>query len=179
MFSPHKFLLIWFTSPNLSWYSRKPLVELSSIETSPDIEEGVNRETQFDNPLDRHVDSVLRRPSKLRRTMRGVWSFLKTRESLVEFAYMILRRLYSDGRMSSNISPTSVLNPILRADHRSYIRLLGRWVNSHKWRLWQPPNVLPSLLGCCYCFIPYQNDQSPQRLSARPLGGNQLTSSQW
>jgi len=77
--------------PNLSWYSRKPLVELSSIETSSsDIEEGVNRETQFDNPLDRHVDSVLRRPSKLRRTMRGVWSFLKTPMGIIAAIYGFL-----------------------------------------------------------------------------------------
>lgn len=39
----------------------------------------------LEDSLDRHVDDVLRRPSKLRRTMLGVWSFLKTRQSLVIF----------------------------------------------------------------------------------------------
>lgn len=34
----------------------------------------------FEDSLDRHVDDVLRRPTKLRRTLMGVWSFLKTRK---------------------------------------------------------------------------------------------------
>lgn len=33
----------------------------------------------FEDALDRHVDDVLQRPSKWRRTLMGVWSFLKTR----------------------------------------------------------------------------------------------------
>lgn len=38
-------------------------------------------EPVFEDSLDRHVDDVLKRPSKLRRTLMGVWSFLKTRQS--------------------------------------------------------------------------------------------------
>ena len=34
---------------------------------------------QFEDALDRHVDDVLKSPSKWRRTLMGVWSFLKTR----------------------------------------------------------------------------------------------------
>lgn len=36
---------------------------------------------QFEDSLDRHVNDVLESPSKLRRTMMGVWSFLKTRKT--------------------------------------------------------------------------------------------------
>jgi hypothetical protein len=36
---------------------------------------------KHEDALDRHVEDVLARPSKFRRTLRGVWSFLKTRTS--------------------------------------------------------------------------------------------------
>ncbi|PPQ77440.1 LOW QUALITY PROTEIN: hypothetical protein CVT25_011022 [Psilocybe cyanescens] len=62
--------------PPSSWYSRKPVVLLPLTPLRP----GDNPE--FENPLDRHVDDVLNRPSKVRRTLMGVWSFLKTRMSL-------------------------------------------------------------------------------------------------
>lgn len=36
--------------------------------------------SMFKNTLDRHVDDLIRRPSPIRRTLLGVWAFLKTRE---------------------------------------------------------------------------------------------------
>lgn len=41
-------------------------------------------EEQYEDALDRHVDDVLKSPSKWRRTMMGVWSFLKTRTSVLQ-----------------------------------------------------------------------------------------------
>ncbi|KAF8238778.1 hypothetical protein L208DRAFT_1240824 [Tricholoma matsutake] len=71
--------------PPLSWYSRKPIVELTPIPSADpiDAEAGIAKDPHYEHTLDRHVDDVLRRPSKLRRTMKGVWSFLKTREPLI------------------------------------------------------------------------------------------------
>jgi hypothetical protein len=40
-----------------------------------------------DDALDRHVEDVLARPSKLKRTLRGVWSFLKTPMGIVAGIY--------------------------------------------------------------------------------------------
>lgn len=42
---------------------------------------------RHDDALDRHVEDILARPSKLKRTLRGVWSFLKTRmlHNLLQF----------------------------------------------------------------------------------------------
>jgi hypothetical protein len=51
---------------------------------------------QFEDALDRHVDDVLKSPSKWRRMLMGVWSFLKTRTS---FGIELPRML---GLMSSN-----------------------------------------------------------------------------
>lgn len=68
-------------SPALPFYSRKPVVFLAS--PSKDGLEGIAERGEFprvdEDALDRHVEDVLARPSKLRRTLRGVWSFLKTR----------------------------------------------------------------------------------------------------
>lgn len=36
--------------------------------------------SMYEDALDRHVDDVIRRPSPIRRTLLGVWAFLKTRE---------------------------------------------------------------------------------------------------
>ncbi|KAG6856333.1 hypothetical protein H0H87_005451 [Tephrocybe sp. NHM501043] len=61
------------------WYSRKPIVEINdppTLDSNPEL--GGRREKPLQDSLDRHVDDVLRRPSKFRRTMMGVWSFLKT-----------------------------------------------------------------------------------------------------
>ncbi|SJL01855.1 uncharacterized protein ARMOST_05179 [Armillaria ostoyae] len=72
--------------PPLSWYSRKPVVVLDPPlgEDEPDKEKG---QRKFDDELDRHVDDVLRRPSKIRRSLKGVWSFLKTPMGIVAGIY--------------------------------------------------------------------------------------------
>ncbi|KAF9008972.1 hypothetical protein BDQ17DRAFT_1422154 [Cyathus striatus] len=74
--------------PPSTWYSRKPVVILSSPtravvdkETSPE---------EFEDSLDRHVDDVLKRPSKWRRTLMGVWAFLKTPMGIVAGIYGFL-----------------------------------------------------------------------------------------
>lgn len=71
------YLLDPFYSPPMSWYSRKPIVILSAPRPTLDSEQG----DDFQDDLDRHVDDVLNRPAKIRRTLKGVWSFLKTRMS--------------------------------------------------------------------------------------------------
>ena len=51
-----------------------------------DSEASVDTEAQhkrFEDDLDRHVNDCIKRPSRIRRTMRGVGAFLKTRELLV------------------------------------------------------------------------------------------------
>lgn len=67
------------SSPPSSWYSRKPVVVLPSTPRRT-ANDGAEDTEQFEDSLDRHVDDVLKRPSKLRRTLKGVWSFLKTRK---------------------------------------------------------------------------------------------------
>ena len=54
-------------------FSRKPVIVLSG----PSRQDKESK--QFEDALDRHVDDVLQRPSRVRRTLMGVWSFLKTR----------------------------------------------------------------------------------------------------
>jgi hypothetical protein len=44
-----------------------------------DPEEGNRPGKEYEDSLDRHVEDVLNKPSKFRRTMKGVWAFLKTR----------------------------------------------------------------------------------------------------
>jgi hypothetical protein len=63
-------------------------VELTPVPSPIDGEAAELGEPHYENMLDRHVDDVLKRPSKLRRTMKGVWTFLKTRESLALSAFM-------------------------------------------------------------------------------------------
>ncbi|KAJ7764982.1 hypothetical protein DFH07DRAFT_811020 [Mycena maculata] len=66
--------------PPMSWYSRKPVVTLSSPSTTDvsDPEQPERPGREYEDSLDRHVDDVLKNPSKFRRTMKGVWTFLKT-----------------------------------------------------------------------------------------------------
>jgi hypothetical protein len=49
-----------------------------TLSSRPHLEDA----TEFEDSLDRHVNDVLESPSKLRRTMMGIWSFLKTRKTL-------------------------------------------------------------------------------------------------
>jgi hypothetical protein len=70
----------------MSFYSRKPVVFLSppTRQELSDAEKGAVPDDELgkhEDALDRHVEDVLKRPSKIKRTLRGVWSFLKTRMS--------------------------------------------------------------------------------------------------
>ncbi|KAJ7129559.1 hypothetical protein C8R44DRAFT_872815 [Mycena epipterygia] len=63
-----------------SWYPRKPVVTLSSpsaVNVS-DPEQANHPGKEYEDSLDRHVEDVLNKPSKFKRTMKGVWAFLKT-----------------------------------------------------------------------------------------------------
>lgn len=79
-------MLINRYSPPYSLYSRKPVVHLTSptkqnLVDSAEKGEGASGDGErHEDALDRHVEDVLARPSKFRRTLKGVWSFLKTRE---------------------------------------------------------------------------------------------------
>ncbi|KAJ7638918.1 hypothetical protein FB45DRAFT_740283 [Roridomyces roridus] len=69
-----------YCGPPMSWYSRKPVVTLSShsVEDLNDPEQAGGRDD-----LDRHVEDVLNNRSKIRRTLKGVWTFLKTPQIIV------------------------------------------------------------------------------------------------
>lgn len=70
--------LTFRVSPSLPvFYSRKPVVILSAPSREELIEEEEGDRHQ--DALDRHVEDVLVRPSTVRRTLKGLWSFLKTR----------------------------------------------------------------------------------------------------
>ncbi|KAJ3512536.1 hypothetical protein NLJ89_g3460 [Agrocybe chaxingu] len=78
--------------PPSSWYSRRPVVVLPTVPLrSDDGEDG----EQFEDSLDRHVDDVLKRPSKVRRTLMGVWSFLKTPMGIITGIYGFLVGLFT------------------------------------------------------------------------------------
>lgn len=51
----------------------------SAAGNAADAEHG---RVQFEDDLDRHVDDVLRKRARIKRMLLGVWSFLKTRESI-------------------------------------------------------------------------------------------------
>ena len=53
-----------------------------TLYTLPKRKDAEEAPDQFDDVLDRHVDDVLKRPSKLKRSMMGVGSFLRTRKPL-------------------------------------------------------------------------------------------------
>ncbi|KDR83644.1 hypothetical protein GALMADRAFT_56550 [Galerina marginata CBS 339.88] len=73
--------------PPSSWYSRKPVVVLPSTPRRQGIGDDF---PEFEDSLDRHVDDVLNRPSKVRRTLMGVWSFLKTPMGIITGIYGFL-----------------------------------------------------------------------------------------
>lgn len=111
--------LITLGSPPLSWYSRKPIVVLTSpprpdpatvVEGSPE---------QFEDSLDRHVDDVLKRPSKVRRTLKGVWSFVKTRQSYTMLNFCILTYTLSSYGCALILRMPTVLRLTCLSSHRS------------------------------------------------------------
>lgn len=64
--------------PPFSIYHRKPVIHLSKPGRKSTLEIGKG-EKELENALDRHVEDVLANPSKFRRTVAGLFSFLKTR----------------------------------------------------------------------------------------------------
>ncbi|KAF7977456.1 hypothetical protein HWV62_3635 [Athelia sp. TMB] len=76
------------------FYSRKPVVvlsaptreELTEAEEKGDIPKG----DQYEDALDRHVEDVLSKPSTIRRTLAGLWSFLKTPMGVIAAIYGFL-----------------------------------------------------------------------------------------
>ncbi|TFK75810.1 hypothetical protein BDN72DRAFT_885343 [Pluteus cervinus] len=79
--------------PPMSWYSRKPVLVLSPLASSEHMDqliEGGRDAEQFEDSLDRHVEDVLMRPSKVRRTLMGIWSFLKTPMGVITAIYGFL-----------------------------------------------------------------------------------------
>jgi hypothetical protein len=73
------FQLIPSLSPPISFFSRKPVVDLPPSGREADVD-GASVHTTDTDELDRHVHDVLKRKNKFRRVMKGVWAFLKTRE---------------------------------------------------------------------------------------------------
>lgn len=61
----------------MSFYSRRPVVVLPRSERDM---ETASANTSSTDELDRHVHDVLKRKNKYRRVLKGVWTFLKTRE---------------------------------------------------------------------------------------------------
>ena len=57
-------------------YSRKPVVVLPRTSVREDSERA---SSVHEDELDQHVEEVLTKRAKIRRTLRGVWSFIKTR----------------------------------------------------------------------------------------------------
>ncbi|KAF9268077.1 hypothetical protein L218DRAFT_994842 [Marasmius fiardii PR-910] len=73
--------------PPLAWYSRKPVVMLSEPPSSAtDVEKG----KLLEDSLDRHVDDVMKRRARIRRSLMGVWSFLKTPMGIITGIYGFL-----------------------------------------------------------------------------------------
>ena len=68
------------TSPPIGVYSRKPIMVLPRSAGSSPIS-SLEKGSVHEDDLDRHVEDVLARESKFRRTMSGVWAFMKTRKS--------------------------------------------------------------------------------------------------
>ncbi|KAF5344065.1 hypothetical protein D9758_008854 [Tetrapyrgos nigripes] len=71
--------------PPVSWYSRKPVVMLSPLPPT-DAETA----SVLEDSLDRHVDDVMKRRARIQRTLRGVWSFLKTPLGVIAAIYGFL-----------------------------------------------------------------------------------------
>ncbi|KAF9451679.1 hypothetical protein P691DRAFT_340132 [Macrolepiota fuliginosa MF-IS2] len=71
--------------PPTPLYDRKPVINLL-VRPQEDRETG----SLYDNALDRHVDDVIKRPSPIRRTLQGIWAFLKTPVGIITGIYGFL-----------------------------------------------------------------------------------------
>ncbi|KAG1755596.1 hypothetical protein EDB19DRAFT_1842996 [Suillus lakei] len=81
--------------PPSSFYSRKPVIALfyPSGRQGWDMESAGRAQFEFDGmdeSLDRHVEDVLTGRSKVKRTLQGVWSFLKTPMGIITGIYGFL-----------------------------------------------------------------------------------------
>lgn len=81
--------------PPSSFYSRKPVIALfyPSGRQGRDMESAGHAQFEFDGmdeSLDRHVEDVLTGRSKVKRTLQGVWSFLKTPIGIITGIYGFL-----------------------------------------------------------------------------------------
>ncbi|KAG1815504.1 uncharacterized protein BJ212DRAFT_1356971 [Suillus subaureus] len=81
--------------PPSSFYSRKPVIALfyPSGREGRDMESAGHAQFEFDDmdeSLDRHVEDVLTGRSKVKRTLQGVWSFLKTPIGIITGIYGFL-----------------------------------------------------------------------------------------
>ena len=65
--------------PPIGVYSRKPVLTLPRHPVTDDIE----RMSIHEDELDRHVEQVLTKRMKAKRILRGVWAFVKTRQSTI------------------------------------------------------------------------------------------------
>ena len=98
-----------------------------------DAEKGQSHE---DN-LDRHVEDVLSKRDQYRRILKGVWAFMKTRESL--FCEMFVDRdlthvEHSNGRKSRRYAiPEDVLSRLAPSGYCVNIRFLHRYVHQTRY----------------------------------------------
>ena len=72
-------------SPPLSFYSRKPVITLPARMMHPTDKEQ-NGSTDV---LDMHVEELLSRKQKIRRSLQGLWAFLKTPIGIVTGKFLI------------------------------------------------------------------------------------------
>ena len=84
----------------MSLYSRRPVIQLPRSQSlgPEDLVEKVDRGRMDD--LDRHIEHVLSRRDKVRRTAAGIWSFVKTRGSFYVSEISCPYALLSHGRTS-------------------------------------------------------------------------------
>ncbi|KAG9035318.1 hypothetical protein FS842_003722 [Serendipita sp. 407] len=70
--------------PPLSFYSRKPTITMPMRPIIPDQEKG---DAGSMDELDLHVEDLLSRRNKIRRSLQGLWAFLKTPIGIVTAIY--------------------------------------------------------------------------------------------
>jgi hypothetical protein len=62
------------SSPPLSWYSRRPVINLPATA----IRERDAESMESENELDAHVEELLSKRAKIRRSLQGLWAYIKT-----------------------------------------------------------------------------------------------------
>lgn len=77
-------------SPPIGVYSRKPVVVLPRIPATQRSKDLESSKGIHEDDLDRHVEDVLNRQSKFRRTMSGVWAFIKARKCTLSLTQLAI-----------------------------------------------------------------------------------------